>query len=35
LIVLSIWFALILPKHLRKAGMLSDDPSKFGRWFNG
>lgn len=24
-----------LPNHLRKAGMLSDDPSKFGPWFKG
>jgi hypothetical protein len=33
LIALSVWFALVLPKHLRKAGILSDDPSKFGPWF--
>lgn len=32
LIVLTVWFVLILPKYLRKAGMLSDDPSKFGPW---
>lgn len=33
LIALSTWFVRILPKHLRKAGVLSDDPSKFGPWF--
>jgi hypothetical protein len=32
-IVLSIWFIRISPKHLRKAGMLSDDPETFGPWF--
>ncbi|MDR5884323.1 hypothetical protein, partial [Caballeronia sp. LZ032] len=26
-------FAKHLPKPLRKAGMLSDDPEKFGPWF--
>ncbi|MGF6880020.1 hypothetical protein [Paraburkholderia sp. MM5477-R1] len=30
---LMIWFIRLLPKHLRKAGMLSDDPEKFGPWF--
>ncbi|CAM2156517.1 hypothetical protein A6456_38220 [Paraburkholderia tropica] len=33
LIALFIWFVLILPKHLRKAGMLSDSPERFGPWF--
>lgn len=28
-------FAKYLPKPLRKAGMLSDDPEKFGPWFKG
>jgi len=32
-IVLLIVFVRYLPARLRKAGMLSDDPSKFGRWF--
>jgi hypothetical protein len=32
LILLSL-FIRFLPKHLRKAGMLSDDPSRFGPWF--
>ena len=31
--ILSIVFVRILPKHLRKAGVLSDDPSEFGSWF--
>jgi hypothetical protein len=26
---LTIWFIRLLPKHLRKAGMLSDDPERF------
>lgn len=32
-VVLFLLFARHLPKPLRKAGMLSDDPSKFGPWF--
>jgi hypothetical protein len=32
-IVLVIVFVKCLPSRLRKAGMLSDDPSKFGPWF--
>lgn len=32
-IVLLIVFVKYLPKPLRKAGMLSDDPEKFGPWF--
>lgn len=32
-IVMFIVFAKHLPKPLRKAGMLSDDPEKFGPWF--
>jgi hypothetical protein len=32
-IVLVAVFAKYLPSRLRKAGMLSDDPSTFGRWF--
>lgn len=32
-IVLLIVFVRYLPARLRKAGMLSDDPSKFGPWF--
>ncbi|MGF6300847.1 hypothetical protein OKW43_000701 [Paraburkholderia sp. WC7.3g] len=30
---LMIWFIRLLPKHLRKAGMSSDDPETFGPWF--
>jgi hypothetical protein len=33
LIMLSIGFIRVLRKHLRKAGMLSDDPTEFGPWF--
>jgi hypothetical protein len=32
-IVLLVMHIRLLPKPLRKAGMLSDDPSKFGPWF--
>lgn len=32
-IVLFLVFAKYLPNSLRKAGMLSDDPKKFGSWF--
>jgi hypothetical protein len=32
-ISLTICFIRLLPKHLRKAGMLSDEPEKFGPWF--
>jgi len=32
-IVLLVVFIRHLPKPLRKAGMLSDDPKKFGPWF--
>jgi uncharacterized membrane-anchored protein len=32
-IVLLIVFVRYLPTRLRKAGMLSDDPAKFGPWF--
>ena len=32
-IVLFLVFAKYLPKPLRKAGMLSDEPERFGPWF--
>ncbi|WP_193099934.1 hypothetical protein [Burkholderia sp. Z1] len=32
IVVLAV-FVKYLPRHLRKAGMLSDDPEKFGPWF--
>jgi hypothetical protein len=32
-IVLLVLHIRLLPKPLRKAGMLSDDPEKFGPWF--
>jgi hypothetical protein len=32
-IILFVLFVRYLPKPLRKAGMLSDDPEKFGPWF--
>jgi hypothetical protein len=32
-IVLFLVFAKYLPKPLRKAGMLSDDPERLGPWF--
>lgn len=32
-IILFFVFARYLPKPLRKAGLLSDDPEKFGPWF--
>jgi hypothetical protein len=32
LVLLSL-FIRFLPKHLRKAGMLSAEPKKFGPWF--
>jgi len=32
-VILFLLFAKHLPKPLRKAGMLSDEPSKFGPWF--
>jgi hypothetical protein len=32
-IILFVIFVKYLPKPLRKAGMLSDDPEKFGPWF--
>ncbi|MDR5822309.1 MULTISPECIES: hypothetical protein [unclassified Caballeronia] len=32
LLLLTV-FVRYLPAHLRKAGMLSDDPEKFGPWF--
>ncbi|SIO44082.1 hypothetical protein [Paraburkholderia phenazinium] len=32
-IVLLAVFVKYLPKPLRKAGMLSDDPGNFGPWF--
>jgi hypothetical protein len=32
-IVLLVLHVRLLPKPLRKAGMLSDDPAKFGPWF--
>jgi hypothetical protein len=32
-LVLLAVFIRYLPNHLRKAGMLSDDPSRFGPWF--
>jgi hypothetical protein len=31
-IILTLVFAKYLPKPLRKAGMLSDDPETFGPW---
>lgn len=33
-IVLLVVFVKYLPRRLRKAGVLSDDPSEFGPWFN-
>ena len=32
-VVLFLVFAKYLPTPLRKAGMLSDDPERFGPWF--
>ncbi|MEX3857195.1 hypothetical protein AB3X94_24665 [Paraburkholderia sp. BR10923] len=32
-VVILTVFIRYLPNHLRKAGMLSDDPKKFGPWF--
>lgn len=32
-VILFLVFTKYLPKPLRKAGMLSDDPAKFGPWF--
>ncbi|MCF2133969.1 MULTISPECIES: hypothetical protein [Mycetohabitans] len=32
-IILFVVFLKYLPKPLRKAGMLSDDPKEFGPWF--
>lgn len=32
-IVLLVLHVRLLPKPLRKAGMLSDDPAKFGSWY--
>jgi uncharacterized membrane-anchored protein len=32
-IVLLAVFVKYLPRHLRKLGVLSDDPAKFGPWF--
>lgn len=32
-IVMTIWLIRVLPKHLRKGGMLSDELKKFGPWF--
>ncbi|MEJ2768264.1 hypothetical protein [Mycetohabitans sp. B46] len=32
-VIQFIVFAKYLPKPLRKAGRLSDDPEKFGPWF--
>jgi len=32
-ILLSACFFRLLPKPLRKAGILSDEPEKFGPWF--
>jgi hypothetical protein len=29
---LLIWFIRLLPRHLRKTGILSDDPKRFGPW---
>ncbi|AMR80787.1 hypothetical protein [Cupriavidus nantongensis] len=34
-VALFFVFAKYLPKPLRKAGMLSEDPSAFGPWFKG
>ncbi|WP_338925330.1 hypothetical protein IHE33_07140 [Mycetohabitans endofungorum] len=33
-IVLLAVFVKYLPRRLRKSGMLSDDPEKFGPWFS-
>lgn len=33
-IVLLAGFVKYLPRRLRKSGMLSDDPEKFGPWFS-
>lgn len=33
LIILFSWSVRALPNALRKAGMLSDEPEKFGPWF--
>jgi hypothetical protein len=32
-ILILVYLLISLPSPLRKAGMLSDDPSKFGPWF--
>jgi hypothetical protein len=32
-LILMVVFIRLLPKHLRKAGMLSDDSERFGPWF--
>lgn len=32
-IAIAIWGVIYLPAHFRKAGILSDDPRKFGPWF--
>ncbi len=32
-VILSLVLAKYLPTPLRKAGMLSDDPERFGPWF--
>lgn len=32
-IILLLIFLKYLPRRLRKAGMLSDEPEKFGPWF--
>lgn len=32
-IAVAVCLVRMLPKHLRKAGMLSDEPSTFGPWF--
>lgn len=32
-LILLIVFIRYLPNHLRKSGMLSDNPERFGPWF--
>jgi hypothetical protein len=30
---INIWLIRVLPKSLRKAGIISDEPERFGPWF--
>ena len=32
-LIFSVWGVIYLPSPLRKAGILSDDPRRFGSWF--